>query len=175
MSAVEDCRRWVDEVVVGLGLCPWAAGPLAGGLVRFVEVEGADAEGVVHAVLDESQRLCQGPAEASTLVVLEGPGPDFEELLGLVHVGEQVLDAVGLAEDVQLVAFHPAFRYDGAEPDDPANGTNRSPAPMIHLLQRADLDAVRADGAAVAQRNATVLRARAAASQGGDGVGYTEG
>lgn len=175
MSAVEDCRRWVDEVVVGLGLCPWAAGPLAGGLVRFLGAAGEDPQAVVLAVVDEAQRLCQGPAEASTLVVLEGPGPDFEGLLGLVEVCEQVLASVGLAEDVQLVAFHPGFCYADSDPEDPANGTNRSPAPMIHLLQRADLDAVRADGADVAQRNATVLRARAAASQSGDGPGYTEG
>ncbi len=40
---------------------------------------------------------------------------------------------------LQLASFHPDYRFEGAEPDDPANYTNRSPYPMFHLIREASL------------------------------------
>lgn len=163
MTALQQCQGWVADIVVGLDLCPWAAAPLAREAVRWRTSGGSSFEETVAEVIFEAQLLCDGAAE-TTLVVLPPRvyAPDFLELLELVDVCTAVLEAQGLADDVQLVAFHPDFQYADTPPEDAANGTNRSPHPMVHLLRRADLDAVRVDGAVVAERNARVLRARAA-------------
>ena len=162
MTALDECQRWVADIVVGLNLCPWAAEPLARGGVRWRQSGGTTFEETVAEVVFEARLLTDGAAETTLLVLpSEVYAPDFGELLELLDVAEAVLDAEELLDAVQLVAFHPDFQYADSEPDDPANGTNRSPQPMVHLLRRTDIAAVRADGAAVAERNARVLRERA--------------
>ena len=34
-----------------------------------------------------------------------------------------------------MATFHPLYQFKGSEPDDPANYTNRSIYPMLHLLR----------------------------------------
>ncbi len=175
-AAQQACADWIRDVVVGRKLCPWAAAPLAAGLVHLRTAE-ARPDALLHAVVDEAQALLHDPPEASRLVVL-APGdwaPDFDELLDLQAAAEQLLDQLDLAEDVLLVSFHPRFHYAEAHPEDPACRSNQSPHPMIHLLQRDDMDRVAADGARVANRNAAMWEAEAAAAQAGDGPGYAGG
>ncbi|WP_286851514.1 DUF1415 family protein, partial [Hydrogenophaga sp. 70-12] len=50
---------------------------------------------------------------------------------------------------IQVASFHPDYRFEGTEPEDITNATNRSPFPTLHLLRE---DSV----------------ARAVASEGGD-------
>ena len=162
-TALARCRAWVDDVVVGLDLCPWAAEPLQGGRVRWRETPVVELAELVAEVLFEARVLVESDESDTTLFVLGGDEAvrDFEDILELVDIADAVLEAHDLGEAVQLVAFHPAFQYAGTEPTDPANGTNRSPAPMVHLLRRADIAALSVDGAALAERNAKVLRAQA--------------
>ncbi len=163
-SATAACQRWVADIVVGLDLCPWAAAPFARDGVRWRESGGETFEETVAEVVFEARLLCDGISETTLLVLPPAlSGPSFEELPEPAEVCDAVLDDDGTADEVQLVAFHPDFRYADSEPDDPANGTNQSPFPMVHLLRRADIQAVHADGAAVARRNARVLRDRARA------------
>ncbi len=41
----------------------------------------------------------------------------------------------------QFATFHPDYVFADSETDDPANFTNRSPYPMIHILREESLDA----------------------------------
>ena len=41
----------------------------------------------------------------------------------------------------QLASFHPIYCFNDAASDDPANYTNRSPYPMLHLLREASIEA----------------------------------
>ena len=158
------CQAWVSRVVVGLDLCPWAAQPLATGGVRWRSTQAEDLAELVAEVLFESQILTESPDITTTLLVLSGLGvvPEFEDLLDLVDISDAVLEQHDLAETVQLVAFHPGFCFADTAFDDPTNGTNRSPAPMVHLLRRGDVAALTVDGAAFSERNAAILRAHAA-------------
>lgn len=163
-AALSACQAWVRDVVVGLDLCPWAAAPLADGRVRWRATSEAGLAELIAEVVFEAHVLADDDDLPTSLLVLAHPEatPAFEDLLEGVEIAEAVLDDRGLGALVQLVAFHPEFRYDGSEPDDPANGTNRSPHPMVHLLRVADVAALAVDGAALAERNARVLRAREA-------------
>jgi len=162
---VEDVRRWLRERIVGLGLCPYAAGPVHGGRVR-IAVEPGDLEARLTALVLEAERLLAAdPADCETTLLLVPFGADdFEDFLDETDLGRELLEQVVGAE-LQAVAFHPGFRFADSDPDDPANGVNRSPMPLWHLLRersvervlRADPDAV----AAVPGRNRDLLRALA--------------
>ena len=41
---------------------------------------------------------------------------------------------------VQLASFHPQFQFDGTEPDDIGNYTNRAPFAMLHLLREESVE-----------------------------------
>ncbi len=170
--SVNDCRTWVENVVVGDMLCPWAAAPLRAGRVRFQESRATDTHEVLAELVFEARLLLEeGGPETTLLVLLPERFPvSFEELLDLVDIADNLFDDMpadetdSLGDAVQLVAFHPEFAYADSEADDPANGTNQSPVPMVHLLLREQVEATGADGEAIALRNATFLREKAAAA-----------
>lgn len=157
----EQTRRWLAEVVVGLDLCPFARVPFEQGRIAIEVAEVDDLEGVLTEVLMASTAVLRGPHE-TTLLVLPGPVlSDFEDLLDAVDLAESLLDRSGHADRIQLVGFHPAYRFADAPPDDPANATNRSPHPMVHVLRRADVARAAAshpDVAGIPARNVALLR-----------------
>ena len=40
----------------------------------------------------------------------------------------------------QLASFHPDYCFADSDEDDPANYTNRSPYPMLHLIREASIE-----------------------------------
>jgi len=167
MEPVNETRRWVQRVVVGLDLCPFAAKPMADDTVRFALSRGGDLPEVLAEVLDEAQLLDAPGGPRTTLLVIPDHFQDFEALLDAAAIAEAVLADHGLGESLQLIAFHPDWRPEGAAPDDPANATNRSPYPTLHLLRNADVDLAERthpDVAGIPARNAALLRGLATAT-----------
>ncbi len=161
-AAVEAAtRRWLEDVVLRLDLCPFAHDPFARGAIRVVARPAPDLEAVLTEVVVEAVSLVQGPQE-TTLLALPGPAlDDFDDLLDALDAAEDTLDRTGHGDAVQLVGFHPRYRFADAPADDPANATNRSPTPMIHLLRRADVAraaATHPDVAGIPVRNVALLR-----------------
>ena len=168
VDPVADVRRWVEQVVIGLDLCPFAATPLRAGTVRFVSSRAEDLHEVLAEVVQEAQGLREGSAGTTTLLVLGDRVPEFEDFLDLVSATEDLLEASGLAEEIQLAHFHPDYVFAGTDPEDPANGTNRAPWPTLHLLRVADVTvATRShpDVEGIPARNIALLRRLAKTGQ----------
>jgi len=136
-QATERTRRWLETVVVGLDLCPFAAGPWQAGRVRIVASPAGDFDAAIVAVAGEIQRLVETPESelSSTLVTLPATLSDFEDFLDVVHVLGGLLEEVGAEHLVQLAHFHPDYRFEGVPADDVTNHTNRAPFPTLHLLR----------------------------------------
>ncbi len=58
----------------------------------------------------------------------------------MLDLATALLKAQGYEGVYQLASFHPDYRFEGAEPNDPANYTNRSPYPMLHILREASIE-----------------------------------
>ena len=163
--AVERTRAWVQEMVVGLGLCPFAAPVVSGKLLHYAE--HAAAMDPLDFALHEAIALLQAaPTQrATTLVIYPSGQDDFETFLDLCAQLEGALSAAGADGVLQVATFHPNYVFAGADPDDPANGTNRSPYPTAHLLREADISnavASHPDPGAIPARNMDLLRRLAA-------------
>ncbi len=159
--ALAACQAWVDRVVVGLNLCPFAAAPLRGGEVRWVECASDDPGDVLAAALDAAGDLVTGEPEphATTIVVLTHALPDFLDYWDVVGELEDLLAELGLEGTLQVASFHPDYRFDG-EPEVDAL-TNRSPYPMLHLLREVDVSEAVArhpDAGAIPERNVALVR-----------------
>lgn len=156
-----DVEAWVREVVVGLGLCPFAAAPMGSGEVQFLTSRGdGDAE-ILAELLLLMRSLDEGPSPSTALLVI--PGLPWEGFLDLVAMAEGLLELEGYEGTYQLATFHPEYVFADAEPDDPANGTNRAPHPAIQVLRATEVErAVEAfgDTATIFERNIALMRGR---------------
>lgn len=155
---------WVERVVVGLDLCPFARAPLEAGRVRVVVTDCADARELLTVVDDElGYLMAADPGEVeTTLIVHPECLTDFADYNDFLDPAEQLLELRGVEGDVQIASFHPDYCFADAELDDQANYSNRSPYPMLHLLREASVaKAVDAhpDIAAIPEANIAQLRA----------------
>lgn len=164
MEVVAATRQWLASTIVGLDLCPYARGPIEAGRVR-VAVAGGDQVARLEALAREVEHLLASDArdvETTLLIVPDAPA-EFEAFLDETDLGLDVIDAA--LDEVQVVVFHPKFCFADAADADPGNATNRSPAPLWHLLRQASVDrVVDADPegvAAIPERNRQRLLARA--------------
>jgi hypothetical protein len=137
MKTISITKKWVEEFVIGLNLCPFARKPYQKHQIRFCTTEKSVPEEVLLEFWEEVQLLLDKPGEeiSNTLLVLTKVNWDFETFLGTFYVAEELLEEQGLDEIIQLAGFHPDFRFENAKEEEPVNFVNRSPAPMIHLLR----------------------------------------
>ena len=154
---------WVRDLVVGLNLCPFAAMPLQQGRIRFQVCGETQFENIYRALLAEMGQLVGIPAEeteTSLFIVPQGLEA-FDDYLELLYAVDAVIPEAGLDGVLQLASFHPDYRFEGVEVDDPANYTNRSPYPMFHLIREASLEQALTgypDPELIPQRNMEKLR-----------------
>ncbi|MCB1917922.1 MAG: DUF1415 domain-containing protein [Rhodocyclaceae bacterium] len=140
-AAVE---RWLDEVVIGLELCPFAAAPRRRGRVRIALVLPADEDALTAALEAELERLAATAAEEleTTLLAIDGLLGDFDDYLRYLDFAELLLRQYGWQGTFQIASFHPHYVFAGSDEDDPANLTNRSPCPLLHLIREDSLSRV---------------------------------
>ncbi|MEO0345959.1 MAG: DUF1415 domain-containing protein [Pseudomonadota bacterium] len=162
-AATDRTEQWLKRVVVGLGLCPFAAPVLADGRLEILVSDAADAD-TLTADLDHAlQRLASTPASQleTTLVVAEHLLGEFDAFNEYLDIADALIEARGLTGVVQLATFHPDYVFADAEADDPANATNRAPYPTLHLLREARVEqaiAKHGNTEAIPVRNARLLR-----------------
>lgn len=159
-------QSWVERVVIGLNLCPFAKAVQARGQVRY-RLSAADSEELLLSDLREELALLQSAAPSAidtTLIVHPGVLQGFLDYNDFLDTADALLVDLGLEGELQIASFHPEYCFAGSAPDDAANYTNRSPFPMLHLLREASVSrAVTAfpDAAQIYERNIETLRALA--------------
>ena len=159
-----ETRRFVERVVIELGLCPFAREPWQAGRVDVRVSTACDEAQLVRDLDTEMRRLVETPpAELeTTLLVHPRALGDFEAYNDFLDVAEGLLRARGYEGALQIASFHPDYRFAGAPDDDPAHATNRSPWPMLHLLREASVSAAvdgHPDAESIPDRNVEQLRA----------------
>ena len=159
----EDTQRWLDRMVIGLNLCPFAKPVVAQQRLRLVVSEARHLDAFLDDLDAELDRLAHTTAEEleTTLLVHAGLFLDFFVFNDFLNVVDEVIEEHDLVDDIEVVAFHPALVFEGAEPDSTENLPNRSPYPMLHLLRTASLERVAPDGdtTAIIERNRATVEA----------------
>jgi uncharacterized protein len=159
----ERTRRWIERVVVGLGLCPFARDPLDGGRVRFVVSKARDERALTRDLEAELHRIVDTDrAELETTLLIHPHAlTEFPEFNDFLDVADAVLDDLDLAGVIQIASFHPRYQFGDAAPEAIENATNRSPYPMLHLLRCSSVEhaiAAFGDTAKIYEANIATLR-----------------
>lgn len=141
MDAIEQTRRWVEEVVVGLNLCPFARPILHAQTLRYVVCAEASWQAQRRFFLEELSFLVrQEPSKVSTSLLIFPFGLElFPVYLDFVSIAESLVEEAGLLGEVQVASFHPEYQFGGVAPEDRSHFTNRSPFPILHLLREEDV------------------------------------
>ena len=135
-------RHWLEKAVIGLNLCPFAKAVYVKNQVRLVVSHARHADDLLDELDNELDLLVATPAEKidTTLLIHATLFDDFLDFNDFLEIAEGVVDEHGLEGVIQLASFHPQFQFDGTEPDDISNYTNRAPFAILHLLREESVE-----------------------------------
>jgi hypothetical protein len=161
-AVIDATRRWIETMVIGLNLCPFAQRVFQADKIRYVVSAAMSEKALLMDLTRELQSLAAIPISAVETTLLIHPQflNDFIDFNDFLDPAEQRLAALGLEGVIQLASFHPHYQFAGTEPDAVENFTNRSPYPTLHLLREESISNIAADDdelLAIPERNIETL------------------
>jgi hypothetical protein len=167
--AITRTQHWVAEMVVGLNLCPFARAEMVNQRIRYVLVESADTQDLLQTLEAELQflQVADRSQTETTLIVCPAALPDFMDMQLFLPHADALLKRLGLRGQMQIASFHPDFVFASSSADDPANASNRSPYPTLHLIREdaiARAAASMQDPDSIYEANIALLRQMGAAA-----------
>jgi hypothetical protein len=141
-QVLQDTQAWVEKAVIGLNLCPFAKAVQVQGKVRYVVSAATTVEDLLYELAAELNHLHDTPPEQTDTTLLIHPRvlTDFLDYNDFLEAADALVADIGLEGELQVASFHPQYQFEGTEPDDITNFTNRSPYPTLHLLREDSID-----------------------------------
>lgn len=157
-------RRWLEQAVIGLNLCPFAKAVHVKQQVHYVCSGATEPEALLADLRAELLALVATDAAQrdTTLLMVPACLADFLDFNDFLHQADQLLDDLDLAGVLQIASFHPHYQFAGTAADDVTNCSNRAPFPTLHLLREESIDkAVQAfpEAEAIYEKNMQTLQA----------------
>lgn len=156
-------REWIEKAVIGLNLCPFAKSVYVKNQVRIVVSSARHIDGFLEDLDRELDHLAEVDPEVTDTTLLIHPTlfPDFLDFNDVHQIADEAVAEHELEGVIQIASFHPDYQFEGTEPDDITNYTNRAPFPTLHLIREESLDrAVEAfpDAEMIYERNMETLK-----------------
>jgi hypothetical protein len=135
-------RAWVEHVVIGLNLCPFAKPVHMKGQIHYSLSHARDENTLATDLRLSMQNVIATTSDTIDTCLLIHPWvlSDFIDYNNFLDTADEILDELDLIGVLQIASFHPNYHFAGTTEDDITNCTNRSPFPMLHLLREASLD-----------------------------------
>ncbi len=138
--------RYLHEVVVAFGLCPWAERAIAGGeLRRFVAADEQLSLAVALGFIDELARA--GSAVSVAMLIFAGAtvaSPAFDRFTEEVRRADRERCRGEGRKDFVMAAFHPDAATSFGNPYQLVSFLRRTPDPTIQLVRAEILEPMRA-------------------------------
>ncbi len=161
-QVIAETRDWIEKAVIGLNLCPFAKSVYVKNQVRIVVSSARHIDAFLEDLDRELDHLAEVDPEVTDTTLLIHPTlfADFLDFNDVHQIADEAVTEHELEGVIQIASFHPQFQFEGTEPDDITNYTNRAPYPTLHLIREASLDkAVEAfpDAEMIYERNMETL------------------
>jgi len=141
-EVVAATREWIEKAVIGLNLCPFAKSVYVKNQVRIVVSDARHIDAFLEDLDRELDYLAEVDPEETDTTLLIHPTlfPDFLDFNDVHQIADEAVVEHELDGVIQIASFHPEFQFEGTEPDDITNYTNRAPFPTLHLIREGSLD-----------------------------------
>lgn len=134
-TIIQHTNNWIKSVVIGLNFCPFAAKAVIQNSIHYSVQQTATIKSALEVLETELQFLDTNDKIETTLIIFPNDFKDFDDYLELVKKSERLLSKLDYEGIYQIASFHPDYCFAEADENDPANYTNRSVYPMLHLLR----------------------------------------
>lgn len=156
-------RNWLEQAVLGLGLCPFAGEPWHAGRVRLTVSTAASEQVLLEDLHSELTLLAETDPEVleTTLLIVPNLLHNFSDYNQFLDLADTLLEEHDWSGHFQIASFHPDYQFADTEPGDLENLTNRSPFPLLHLLRESTMSravAEHPDPAQIPVNNIATLR-----------------
>ncbi|HHA19771.1 MAG TPA: DUF1415 domain-containing protein [Methylophaga sp.] len=158
---IKAVRHWVETLVVGLNLCPFAKRELINNRVRFTVTDATTEQQLLETLQAELQLLNDDRSIETTLLIHPDVLQDFYDYNEFLDYADGLLVQLELDGIYQIASFHPNYQFADTEPDDVENYSNRTPYPLLHLIREQSLERAIANypnSDQIPQRNVELLR-----------------
>lgn len=158
---IEVVAKWVETMVIGLNLCPFARRDWVSNRVRMsVSIAKNEADLLID--LEEEISLLRSDSSLeTTLLIHPWVLQEFDDYNQFLSKTDILLDHRGWLGRYQIASFHPQYQFEGTEPDSVENATNRSPYPILHVLKERSVTSAIAshtDTLSIPEANIQLLR-----------------
>lgn len=160
-AVISAVQHWVETLVVGLNLCPFAQRELLANRVRFSVSEATEELQLLADLEAELTLLVADAAIETSLLIHPQVLTDFYDYNQFLDTVDHLLLEMGLEGVFQVASFHPDYQFAGTAADDVENYTNRAPYPVLHLLRERSVEQAIAhypDAELVPDKNIELLR-----------------
>ncbi|MDF4411715.1 DUF1415 domain-containing protein [Vibrio parahaemolyticus] len=143
-AITQQVDQWLNDVVIGLNLCPFAAKPQRNKQIKIFVSEATQEEALLEDILLQLIELSTIEPEKleTTLVVVPNMLQDFWDYNFCIDWVEGLIKQQDWEGIFQVATFHPDYCFGGAAPEDDENLTNRSPYPIFHLIREESMEKV---------------------------------
>ncbi len=143
-AITQQVEQWLNDVVIGLNLCPFAAKPQRNKQIKIFVSEATQEEALLEDILLQLIELSTTEPEKleTTLVVVANMLQDFWDYNFCIDWVEGLIKQQDWEGIFQVATFHPDYCFGGAAPEDDENLTNRSPYPIFHLIREESMEKV---------------------------------
>jgi hypothetical protein len=137
-KSITATQQWLEEIVIGLDLCPFAKHALCS--IQYSLSEASDVLDLL-ADLEQACLLLKNDTSVETLLLIH-PNvlQDFDAYNQFLGDADDLLDVMQLDGELQVASFHPDYQFADTDFESAENYTNRSPFPMLHLLREASVE-----------------------------------
>ena len=128
---------WIENLVIGLNLCPFAKAVHAKNQIRYVVSDASKSKDLLVELKHELLLFVSTPPEQieSTLLIHPYVLNDFVDYNHFLALCGFAIEELKLDGIVQIASFHPKYQFAETDFEDVTNYTNRSPYPTLHLLR----------------------------------------
>lgn len=137
---IKQTQAWLRSFIINYNICPFAKREDDRGSIHYCVIKSKNIEQCLEAVFSECQRLDNDEKIETTLLIFADHFSQFDDYLDFLALAESLLIEQQYEGIYQLASFHPFYCFEGEEVSDPANYTNRSPYPMLHLIRESSLE-----------------------------------
>jgi len=141
-NEVLQTQQWLEKIIIGLNFCPFAKKEMVNNTIHYYLSSKVKLQKALEELMAQCTYLEQHDEIETSLIIYNQGFKNFENYLDLVVLAEELVIESGFEGIFQLASFHPDYYFEGEDFDDPANFTNRSPYPTLHIIREKSMERV---------------------------------